>query len=118
MLGKAGRHEEALNCFEAICRKHPRHDDANFRRGVELAEVGRHEDALAAFERLLGRRAPAASLLYAKARSLAALGRPGAAAESLERAYRIDKKTIRAWARSEKAFESYAGDARFSRILG
>ncbi len=118
VLGKMGRHEEALNCFERVCAGHPGHDDAQFHRGIELAETGRHGDALAAFERLLGRRGESASLLYARARSLAAQGRPGQAAESLGRAYSMDKKTIRAWARGEKEFERYAGDERFARVLG
>ena len=118
VLGKMGRHEEALNCFEGVCERHPGHDDAQFHRGIELAETGRHGDALAAYERLLGRRGQSASLLYAKARSLAAQGRPGQAAEALGRAYRMDKKTIRSWARREKEFERYAGDARFAGILG
>lgn len=118
VLGKMGRHEEALNCFEGVCSRHPGHDDAQFHRGIELAETGRHGDALAAFDRLLGRRGPSASLLYARARSLAAQGRPGQAAESLGRAYRMDKKTIRAWARGEKEFERYAGDERFASVLG
>ena len=118
VLGKMGRHEEALNCFEGVCAGHPGHDDAQFHRGIELAETGRHGDALAAFERLLGRRGESASLLYARARSLAAQGRPGQAAESLGRAYRMDKKTIRTWARGEKEFERYAGDERFAAVLG
>ena len=118
VLGKMGRHEEALNCFEGVCAGHPGHDDAQFHRGIELAETGRHADALAAFERLLGKRGPSASLLYARARSLAAQGRPGQAADALGRAYRMDKKTIRAWARGEKEFERYAGDERFAAVIG
>ena len=117
MLGKLGKHEEALNCFENVCREHPRHTDSLFHKGIELAELGRHENALKIFDKLLSKHKDNPNVLYAKARSLAELDQVGQSMEYLKNAVRKDPKTIRKWAKAEKAFERFEDDERFRRIV-
>ena len=45
-LLKAGRHEEALACYERALAIDPRHAEVLNNRGNALAELGRHREAL------------------------------------------------------------------------
>ena len=35
LKAKMKRHEEALNCFENVCKKYPNNEDAFFQKGVQ-----------------------------------------------------------------------------------
>ena len=85
VLGKLGKHEEALNCFVNICHSHPRHMDAYFHKGIELAELDRHKDAIKIFDKLLDKHKDNVNIIYAKARSKAAL-------DQIVRIHRFAKK--------------------------
>ncbi|HSB50049.1 MAG TPA: tetratricopeptide repeat protein, partial [Nitrosopumilaceae archaeon] len=117
VLGKMEKHEEALNCFELVCKKNPRHLDAIFHKGIELAQLDRHEKAINIFDDLLRQKKDNVNVIYAKARSLAALNQDAQSLEMLKKAISKDPKTIRKWAKAEKIFERFHENDQFNRIV-
>jgi tetratricopeptide (TPR) repeat protein len=111
------KHEEALNCFENICRKHPKHMDAFFHKGMELAELGKHDKALAIFDKLLQMHEGNVNVIYAMARSNAAIANIGRAIYLLELAVKKDKKTIKKWALEDEFFDSLQDEPKFRKLI-
>jgi tetratricopeptide (TPR) repeat protein len=111
------KHEEALNCFENICRKHPKHMHAFFQKGMALAELGRHDKALAIFDKLLELDEGNVNVIYAMARSNAAMGNTGRALYLLEQAIKKDRKTIKKWAMEDEFFDSLQDEPKFSKLI-
>ena len=117
VLGKMKKHEEALNCFENICRKHPKHMDAYFHKGMELAELGKHDRALAIFDKLLQIHEGNVNVIYAMARSNAAIANIGRALYLLELAVKKDRKTIKKWALEDEFFDSLQDEPKFRKLI-
>ena len=111
------KHEEALNCFENIYRKHPKHMDAFFHKGMELAELGKHERALEIFDKLLRVHEGNVNVIYAMARSNAAISNVDKALYLLELAVKKNKKTIRKWAMEDEFFDSLQDEPRFNKLI-
>jgi len=112
-----GKHEQALNCFDNVCRSNPRNLDAIFHKGIELAELQKHDKAIRIFDDLLRKQKENVNLIYAKARSMAALDETGLALELLKKAISKDPKTIRKWAKDEKIFERLHEDEQFRKLV-
>ena len=90
MLGKLGRNEEALACFEALVERIKDDPELHFNHGNTLQRAGRHREASAAFARALQLRP-----LYPQAHnnlgnSLQALGERSQAITSYENAVELD----------------------------
>ncbi|KAG2474353.1 MAG: putative TPR domain protein, component of TonB system [Nitrosopumilales archaeon] len=117
VLGKMGKHEQALNCFENVCRSNPRNLDAIFHKGIELTELQKHDKAIRIFDDLLRKQKENVNLIYAKARSMAALDEIGLSMELLKKAISKDPKTIRKWAKDEKIFERFHDDEQFRKLV-
>ena len=111
------KHEEALNCFENICQKHPKHMDALFHKGMELAEIGKHDKALAIFGGLLQIHEGNVNVVYAMARSNAAIANVGRALYLLEQAVKKDRKTIKKWAIEDEFFDSLQDEPKFRKLM-
>jgi len=111
------KHEEALNCFENIYRKHPKHMDAFFHKGIELAELGKHERALEIFDKLLDIHVDNVSVIYAIARSNAAISNVDKALYLLEQAVKKDRKTIKKWAMEDEFFDSLQDEPKFMKLI-
>ena len=117
VLAKMEKHEEALNCFQIVCKTNPRHLDALFHKGIEYSQIGQHEKAIRVFDDLLRQKKDNVNVMYAKARSLAALEQDAPALEMLKKAISKDPKTIRKWTKAEKIFERYHENDQFRRIV-
>ena len=111
------RHEEALNCFQNICKKYPNNLDAFFQKGIQLAELEQHEKALKVFDEILAKYKDNVNVIYAKARSKAALEMYPEALELLKQAVTKDPKLIRKWAKEEKAFTQLHNDDKFRALV-
>ena len=116
VLGKTGKHELALNCFENVYRANPKHLDALFHKGIELAELERHEKAIEVFDKILDKHKGNINVVYAKARSKAAINEVNEAFDLLKIAIK-NSKTIKLWARKEKVFEKFYDDPEFQRMV-
>jgi len=117
VLGKIKKHEEALNCFENVYKKHPSHIDALFHKGIELAELGRHDKAIEIFAKILSKHKDNSNIIYAKSRSQAALGNYLEAMELLKKAISLNSKTIKEWAKKEKIFEKLHDNEQFRKMV-
>jgi tetratricopeptide (TPR) repeat protein len=117
VLGKIKKHEEALNCFENVYKKHPTHLDALFHKGIELAEMEKHEKAIEIFSKILLKHKDNGNIIYAKSRSAAALGNYPESIELLKKAISLNGKTIREWAKKEKIFEKLHDNDQFRKIV-
>ena len=76
-----------LNCFENVCREHPRHTDSLFHKGIELAELEdmkMHSKFLINYYQNIR---IIANVQYAKARSLAEL-------DQIEQSMEFSKKML------------------------
>jgi tetratricopeptide (TPR) repeat protein len=111
------RHEEALNCFQNICKKYPNNQDAFFQKGVQLAELGEHKKALDVFDDILRKFKDNVNVIYAKSRSKAALEMYPEALELLKQAVSQNPKIIRTWAKEEKIFENLYDNDQFRKIV-
>jgi tetratricopeptide (TPR) repeat protein len=111
------KHEEALNCFQNICKKYPNNQDAFFQKGVQLAELGEHKKALDVFDDILRKFKDNVNVIYAKSRSKAALEMYPEALELLKQAVSQNPKIIRAWAKEEKIFEKLYDNDQFRKIV-
>jgi len=111
------KHEEALNCFQNICKKYPNNLDAFFQKGIQLAELGQHEKALKVFDEILAKFKDNVNVIYAKSRSKAALGMYPESLELLKQAVSKNPKVIRGWAKEEKAFTILHNDDRFRALV-
>ena len=116
VLGKTGKHELALNCFENVYRANPQHLDSLFHKGIELAELERHEKAIEVFDKILSKHEGNINVVYAKARSKAALNHVEEAFALLNVAIK-NSKTIKLWARKEKIFEKFYDDPEFQKMV-
>jgi len=117
VLGKLGKHEEALNCFVNICHSHPKHMDAFFHKGIELAELERHKEAIKIFDKLLDKHKDNVNVIYAKARSKAALNEIGESLALLKNAISKNSKVIKKWAQKEKIFERFQDNEQFQKLI-
>ena len=117
VLGKMKKHEEALNCFQNICKKYPNNQDAFFQKGIQLAELGQHEKALKVFDEILAKFKDNVNVIYAKSRSKAALEQYPEALDLLKQAISRNPKLIRVWAKEEKAFTNLHNDDRFRALV-
>ena len=111
------KHEEALNCFQNICKKYPNNQDAFFQKGVQLAELGEHKKALDVFDDILRKFKDNVNVVYAKSRSKAALDMYPEALELLKQAISKNPKIIRVWAKEEKVFEKLHGNEQFRKLV-
>ena len=111
------RHEEALNCFENVCKHNPKHLDSLFHKGIEHAELGYHEKAINIFDQILSKHKDNINIIYAKSRSKAAVGEYNESMELLRKAISSDGKTIREWAKNEKIFKKFHDDDQFRKIV-
>ena len=111
------KHEEALNCFESVCKKNPTHMDSLFHKGIEYAELGNHEKAIEIFDKILTNHKDNVNIIYAKARSKAAIGEDAESIELLRRAISSSGKTIREWAKNEKIFEKLHNNNQFRKLV-
>ena len=75
LLGKAGRHDEALRHWDQLVAAHPEIADAHLNRAVTAANAGEHQRSLEAAESGLKRFPGHARLLATKAMALKNLGR-------------------------------------------
>ena len=116
-MGKLNKHEEALNCFEVVCKKNPSHFDSLFHKGIELAEIGNHEKAIEIFDKILTKHNDNINLIYAKSRSKAAIGEYDESMNLLRKAISSDGKTIREWAKNEKIFDKFHDDEQFRKLV-
>jgi len=117
VLGKMKRHEEALNCFQNICKKYPSNQDAFFQKGVQLAELGKHEKALNIFDEILKKHKDNVNVVYAKSRSKAAMEKYPEALELLKQAISKNPKIIRIWAKEEPIFTKLHSNDQFRKLV-
>jgi len=117
VLGKMKKHEEALNCFQNICKKYPNNQDAFFQKGVQLAELGKHEKALDVFDEILRKYEKNVNVIYAKARSKAALEMYPESLELLKQAVSANPKIIRSWAKEEPIFTKLHSNDQFRKLV-
>lgn len=117
VLGKMKKHEEALNCFQNVCKKYPNNQDAFFQKGIQLAELGQHEKALNVFDEILAKFKDNVNVIYAKSRSKAALGMYPESIELLKQAVSKSPKVIRGWAKEEKIFEKLHENDQFRKLV-
>ena len=96
---------------------HPKHMDALFHIGIELAETGDHTKAIQIFDQILANHKDNVNIIYAKARSKSALGEFPESLELLKKAISLNPKTIRAWAKEEKSFERLHGNESFRKLV-
>ena len=111
------KHEESLNCFDKVHKKHPSHMDAFFHKGIELAELGKHERALEIFDKILSKHKDNVNIIYAKSRSKAALGMYPEALGFLKQAISKNPKTMRIWAKEEPAFTKLHENEQFRKLV-
>jgi len=111
------KHEEALNCFQNVCKKYPNNQDAFFQKGIQLAELGQHEKALKVFDEILEKFKDNVNVIYAKSRSKAALGIYPESLELLKQAISKNPKVIRGWAKEEEIFEKLHENDQFRKLV-
>jgi len=117
VLGKMKRHEEALNCFQNICKKYPNNQDAFFQKGVQFAELGKHEKAIDVFNEILKKYKDNVNVIYAKSRSCAAIDKIPESMELLKQAIARNPKIIRNWAKEEPIFTKLHNDDKFRALV-
>jgi tetratricopeptide (TPR) repeat protein len=117
VLGKMKRHEEALNCFQNVCKKYPNNQDAFFQKGVQLAELGKHEKALDVFDEILKKYKDNVNVIYAKSRSKAGLKNYPEALDLLKQAISRNPKIIRKWAKEEPIFTVLHNNDKFRALV-
>jgi tetratricopeptide (TPR) repeat protein len=100
-----------------VYRNNPTHIDAFFHKGIELAEIGKHEKAIDIFDQILSKHKDNVNIIYAKSRSKASLGMFPESLELLKQAISKNPKTIRAWAKEEKAFTQLHTNDRFRALV-
>ena len=118
MLGKAGRHGEALVHWDRLVALHPELADAHLNRAIAAADSGQHALAVAAADEGLKRFKGHARLLAVKAMALKNAGRTEESVALFEQAVAADPKrpltrhnqavALRAACRFEEACEAYA----------
>ena len=79
--------------------------------------MDKHEKAISIFDQILKKHKDNVNTVYAKSRSKAALGQFPEALELLKQAVSKDPKTIRAWAKEEKAFTQLHNDDKFRALV-
>lgn len=117
MLGKAGRHGEALPHWDRLVALHPELADAHLNRAITAAESGQHDLAIAAADAGLKRFKGHARLLAVKAMALKNAGQIPESVALFEQAVAADPKrpltrhnqavALRAACRFEEACEAY-----------
>ncbi|HEV2043350.1 MAG TPA: tetratricopeptide repeat protein, partial [Sphingomicrobium sp.] len=122
LLGKAGRHDEALTLWTRLVALHPHVADAHLNRAVTAANAGQHELAVAAATKGLARFPGNARLLATKAMALKNAGRIEESLSLFEAAVAADPDramtrhnqgvALRAACRFDEACEAFAASAR------
>lgn len=122
LLGKAGRHDEALALWTRLVALHPHAADAHLNRAVTAAQAGQHELAVTAASEGLARSPGHARLLATKAMALKNAGRVEESLTAFEAAVAADPNramtrhnhavALRAASRFDEACEAYAASAR------
>lgn len=118
MLGKAGRHGEALVHWDRLVALHPELADAHLNRAIAAADSGQHALAIAAADEGLKRFKGHARLLAVKAMALKNAGSTEESLALFEQAVAADPKrpltrhnqavALRAACRFEEACDAYA----------
>ena len=118
LLGKAGRHDEALTLWTRLVALHPHAADAHLNRAVTAAHAGQHELAVTAATEGLARFPGHARLLATKAMALKNAGRIEESLSLFEAAVAADPDramtrhnqgvALRAAARYDEACAAYA----------
>ena len=122
LLGKAGRHEEALACWDRLVARHPELADAHLNRAITAANAGKHDLAIEAADAGLKRFPGHARLLATKAMALKNVGHIAESVELFNEAVAADPGraltrhnqavALRAACQFEEACEAYSEAAR------
>ena len=122
LLGKSGRHEEALAHWNVLAARHPELADVHLSRAITAANAGHHDLAVEAADIGLGRFPGHARLLAAKAMALKNAGQIAQSVALFEQAVAADPQraltrhnqavALRAACRYEDACDAYAEAGR------
>jgi tetratricopeptide (TPR) repeat protein/predicted amidohydrolase len=97
VLGKLGRHEEELSCYEEALSIDPQDAKTWYNKGVVLGNLGRHEEELSCYNEALRIDPEYADAWANRGVALGSLKRYEEALSCFDKTLRIDPKYAKAW---------------------
>ncbi|MFX0201566.1 MAG: tetratricopeptide repeat protein, partial [Candidatus Hodarchaeota archaeon] len=96
-LGRSGKPEEAMECFDKAVKINPKDARAWVNKGVVLDKLGKPEEVMKCYDRALKIYPGNPLIWYKKGVALGELGKPEEAIECYDRALKIDPRGFPAW---------------------
>ena len=96
-LGKLGKHEEAIKCYDKVLELNPEDISAWFYKGYELGKLGKHEEAIKCYDKVLELNPNNERAWVNKGYELGKLGKHEEAINCYGKAIEINPKYKGAW---------------------
>ena len=116
VLGRLGRYEQAVSCYDRALERSPGNILASVNRGLALHFLKRYDEAASQYREALAIKPDSALILYSMASSLVMQGRADRGLEILQRAVRLDY-TYGIKAKHDMDFEKMWQKRRFQKIV-
>ena len=114
---QCGKTEAAVDAFRKAVELKPDFNEAHHNLGLALSRLERYEEAAAAFEKAVEAKPDKHESMYNAACVYALLGKRADALKHLKKAVELSPEYAKK-AKQDKDFESFAGDAEFTKITG
>jgi len=96
-LGRSGKYDEAIECFDKAIQINPKYAEAWYNKGTALDFLGKHNKAIECFKKALSIDPDYADAWHNKGIALGKLGKYNEAIECFDKAIKINPDHAEAW---------------------
>ena len=96
-LGRVGKHDEAIKCFDQAIEIKPNYEEAWFAKGFSLGELGKYDEAIKCYDQAIEIRSNDEEAWYNKGVNLGRVGKHDEAIKCYDQATKIKPNYEKAW---------------------